>query len=70
MLFRSDGEWVNDRHLKRALRSLDASQEMRSIRASRPGRSGAGEYLLIPHAVFDGVPPETRGPLTIEGPER
>ena len=60
-----NGQYVQDRCLDKALKSSGLVSDVQSVRASRNGQRGSGEYYMIPKTTFKGKP-ELRGTLILE----
>ena len=59
------GQYVQDQYLDKALKSSGLVSDVQSVRASRNGQRGSGEYYAIPKTTFKGKP-ELRGTLILE----
>ena len=62
----SNGTFVQDQYLERALKSSGVAVDVQRVKASRDGQGKLGDYYLIPKAAFDGQPLELRGTLVLE----
>ena len=60
----SDGTYVQDQHLEKAMKSSGIVSDVYRERAWREDR--VGDYYLIPNDVFDGELPECKGSLVLE----